>query len=520
MMASHNSRRIRNLILVLGDQLDEKSAAFQDFDKKHDAVWMAESAMEAKYVWSHQSRIALFLTAMRHFRDSLRSKGIAVHYQQLGDPDMEGSLGEYLEKTVKSVKPQRLVVTEPGEWRVRQALIETARQLAIALDIRPDKHFLCSTEDFDEHVRGRHQLRMEYFYREMRKRTGILTKDDKPVGERWNFDAENRRAFGKKGPTDLPAPIGFSPDALTREVFTLVKQRFGDHPGKLEHFDWPISPKQARQALDDFVSQRLPHFGAYQDAMWNGAPYLYHSRMSAALNLKLLDPRDVLAAAEKAYRSGSVSLAAAEGFVRQILGWREYVRGVYWHWMPEYLGRNGLSAARDLPAFFWSGSTTMNCLRQVITQSLDYGYAHHIQRLMVTGLFCILLGVHPRKVHEWYLAIYVDAVEWVELPNTLGMSQYADGGVMASKPYVASGNYIRRMSNYCESCRYRPDKATGESACPFTTLYWDFLRRHKAALTRNQRMRLQLKNLSRFTSSDLAAVRKRAGAVRSAVEKF
>jgi len=275
-----------------------------------------------------------------------------------------------------------------------------------------------------------------------------------------------------------------------------------------------VTRAQAREALDDFVKCRLEKFGEFQDAMWVGEPWLFHSRLSAAMNVKLLDPREVIAAAEKAYREGRASLASVEGFIRQILGWREYVRGVYWLHMPEYVERNALGAEEALPGFYWTGEVPMACLRDAIRQTLDLGYAHHIQRLMVTGLYSLMLGVKPREVHAWYLAVYVDAVEWVELPNTLGMSQYADGGVMASKPYVATGNYIKRMSNACAGCRFDPAKSTGERACPFTTLYWDFLLRHERRLAANPRMGLQVKNLARLDVKAREAIQARAEAIR------
>jgi deoxyribodipyrimidine photolyase-related protein len=263
-----------------------------------------------------------------------------------------------------------------------------------------------------------------------------------------------------------------------------------------------------------FIEQRLPLFGRYEDALWPGEPWLYHSQLSAALNLKLLTAREVVEAAEAAYDAGHVPLASAEGFIRQILGWREYVRGIYWTQMPGYVELNALEANHDLPAWYWTGDTDMACLREVITQTLQHGYAHHIQRLMVTGLFALLLGVRPRQVHEWYLSVYVDAVEWVELPNTLGMSQYADGGLLASKPYVATGKYIQRMGGPCAGCRYDPALRTGERACPFTTLYWDFLMRHEVRLGANARMALQVKNVARMSAAERAEVAERADAIR------
>jgi deoxyribodipyrimidine photolyase-related protein len=510
------------LVLVLGDQLDRGSAAFDGFDPRHDRVWMAEVAEESTHVWTHKARIAVFLAAMRHFRDGLEADGIAVDYTALaaapraGDP---GTLAAALARSLAAARkarraPGRLVVVEPGEWRVQEALREAAREAGIPLEIRPDRHFFASRDDFAAHARGRKQLRLEYFYRPLRERFGVLMDDGEPAGGRWNFDAENRGSFPKAGPGPLPRPRRFVPDAVTREVLALVEARFATHPGSLADFDWPVTPADARAALDDFLGHRLVNFGRYQDAIWTGEPWLWHARLSQAMNLKLLDPRDVVAGAERAWRDGAVPLEAAEGFIRQVIGWREYVRGVYWHLMPEYADRNALGAEVPLPAFFWTAATEMNCLRDALGQTLRYGYAHHIQRLMVTGLFAMLLGVRPQEVHRWYLAVYVDAVEWVELPNTLGMSQFGDGGVMASKPYCATGAYIDRMSNACRSCRYSPKVATGPEACPFTTLYWDFLARHERLLAGNQRMTMQLKNLGRKDKAELRTIRRQAETLR------
>lgn len=501
---------MRNLVLVLGDQLDPKSSAFDGFDRSLDAVWMAEVTGEAKHVWSHKAKIAFFLSAMRHYRDRLVKRGVTMHYRQLDDKVNRGDFANELGATVKKHHPEKLVMVEPGEWRVKEMFTKTAVDLGIELEVRPDRHFICSHEDFEQHARGRKQLRLEYFYRELRRKQDVLMKVGKPVGGKWNYDSENRGSFGKAGPDDLPPPKRFRKDATTKAVLELVEKRFADHPGKLEHFDWPVTESQANQALDDFIQHRLARFGDFQDAMWTDEPYLYHSRISAAMNLKLLDPRDVIRAAEAAYHAGIAPLNAVEGFIRQVLGWREYVRGIYWLHMPEYLERNALNATAPLPEFYWTGNTEMQCLRQAIGQTLKYGYAHHIQRLMVTGLFSLLLGVDPKEVHRWYLAVYVDAVEWVELPNSLGMSQFADGGVMASKPYAATGKYIDRMSNYCKGCRFDPAKATGDDACPFTTLYWDFLMRHKKVLAANHRMALQVKNLDRKSAAELAEIRTHA----------
>jgi deoxyribodipyrimidine photolyase-related protein len=312
----------------------------------------------------------------------------------------------------------------------------------------------------------------------------------------------------------VPPRSRFELDAVTRDVIALVDQRFAAHPGRLDSFAWPVTRAQALQALQAFVQQRLPLFGRYQDAMWPGDPWLYHAHLSAALNLKLLNPREVVAAAVAAHDAGHAPLASVEGFVRQILGWREYVRGIYWTQMPGYLERNALGADADLPHWYWTGATDMACLRDALEQTLTHGYANHIQRLMVTGLYALMLGVNPKQVHAWYLAVYVDAVEWVELPNTLGMSQYADGGLMGSKPYIATGKYIQRMSPHCKGCRYDPAERSGDNACPFTTLYWDFLMRHGTTLARNPRMALQVKNVARLTEAQKQAVGERAAAIR------
>lgn len=514
-MTRDSTHSLRDLVIVLGDQLDLTSAALDGFDPKLDAVWMAEVAQEATHVWSHKARIALFLAAMRHFRDTLRKRGWTVLYRALDDPDNQGGFAAEIRDVVKHKRPERLVLVEPGELRVKRVFEKTAVDLHVRLEMRADRHFLCSHDEFARHAEGRKQLRMEYFYREMRRKTGVLIENRKPTGGQWNYDAENREAFGRDGPGVLPLPPSFPPDPMTRDVIRLVNGRFGSHPGSLETFDWPVTRRQAQQALEDFVAYRLSGFGKFQDAMWTDEPFLHHSLLSAAMNLKLLDPREAIDAAVDAFRSGQAPLSSVEGFVRQILGWREYVRGIYWRYMPEYADRNRLDAELPLPQFYWTAETDMNCLRAVISQTLEYGYAHHIQRLMVTGLFALLLGVNPNAVHEWYLAVYVDAVEWVELPNTLGMSQFADGGVMASKPYVASGKYIQRMSNYCVQCRYNPAESLGEDACPFTTLYWDFLQRHRRLLEQNRRMNLQVRNLKRKSADALRATRRRATAIRS-----
>ena len=505
---------LRTLVLVLGDQLDLDAAAFDGFDPARDAVWMAEAEEESTHVWSSQPRIAIFLAAMRHFGAALGEAGRPLHYTRLDDPGRTGSLAGELAAAIARLKPQRLVMTAPGDWRVWQSLKAVAERAGLVLELRDDRHFFGTVREFAAHAKGRKSLRLEYFYRELRQRHRVLMDGDEPAGGRWNFDADNREAFGPEGPVGLPPRATFEPDAITREVLALVAQRFAAHPGSLASFAWPVTRAQALEALRRFIDERLPLFGRYEDAIWPGEPWLYHSQLSAALNLKLLGAREVVQAAEAAYRAGHAPLASVEGFVRQILGWREYVRGIYWTQMPGYLERNALDVHQPLPAWYWTGQTDMACLRDAITQTLAHGYAHHIQRLMVTGLYALLLGVEPKQVHGWYLAVYVDAVEWAELPNTLGMSQYGDGGLMASKPYVATGKYIQRMGGPCARCRYDAAQREGERACPYTTLYWDFLMRHEAMLLRNPRMALQAKNVARLNDGQRQAVRERAAEIR------
>ncbi len=512
-MSGRAAGTLRNLVVVLGDQLDLDGAAFSGFDPERDRGWMCEAPAESRYVWSHKARIVVFLSAMRHFREALLARGWPVDYLASGAHAYE-TLAEALAAQLEALRPQCVVIVEPGEYRLHEALRTVVSDAGCRLDWRADTHFLCSSDAFAGWMRGRRQPRLEHFYRWMRKRTGWLMAGDEPVGGRWNYDSDNRGSFASDGPGPLPAPQRFVPDAITREVLAWVERAYAAHPGQTAAFDWPLTRDEALEALDDFIIHRLPQFGRWQDAMWADSPWLYHSRLACALNLKLLNPREVCEAAIGAFEAGDAPIESVECFVRHVLGWREYVRGLYFARMPDHLDDNALDAQQPLPAFYWTGQTEMACLRDAIGQTLRLGYAHHIQRLMVTGLFALLLGVRPRAVHEWYLAVYVDAVEWVEAPNTLGMSQFADGGVIASKPYVASGKYIERMSNHCAGCRYNPARATGDAACPYTTLYWDFLDRHAERFAAHPRLKMQLRNLHRKTADERAAISAQARALR------
>jgi deoxyribodipyrimidine photolyase-related protein len=491
---------MRNLVLILGDQLDKNSAAMDDFDSTCDAVWMAEVEQEATHVWCHKQRIVFFFSAMRHFRDALLEKDIPVHYHQLAphrSKDRGPDFGTILTKDVKRFRPDKLIVVLPGDYRVKQQLQTVAGDMRLPLEIRPDRHFYSTPEQFAAFAEGRKSLVLETFYRHMRKRHNVLMKDGEPIGGAWNFDDQNRQPFRGDGPGKIRGPHSFRLDEITAEVCDLVEQRYGDHPGTLDDFDLPVTHDQATTMLRDFVRHALPSFGTYEDAMWTDQPFVYHSRLSAPLNVKLLDPRTCVDKAVEAYDHGTAPINSVEGFVRQLIGWREFIRGVYWLTMPEYGDKNFLQHQARLPDFFWDGQTDMQCVRQSMQHVIRYGYAHHIHRLMVLGNLALLLGVDPHAFHQWHMAMYVDAVDWVSLPNALGMSQHADGGIVGTKPYVSTGNYINRMSNFCRGCKYDYRQATGDDACPFTTLYWDFLDRHYRQFKRNHRMGMQMKHVDK-----------------------
>jgi deoxyribodipyrimidine photolyase-related protein len=511
---------MRHLILVLGDQLSFTSPAFENFDPAQDCVLMIEAPGEAKAVWSHKARIALFLAAMRHFANGVAARSWPLDYVQIDDP-AEADFGERLRQALRRHRPQALRLAEPGEWRMLERIQTVARDESVVLHLLDDTHFLCSRSEFADWARGKKELRMEFFYRVMRKKFGVMMDGAEPAGGQWNFDAENRSAYPKRtGPGIIPPPASFAPDAVTREVIALVEKLFPDHPGSLVHFAWPVTREQGLEALSRFIDQRLGKFGDYQDAMWTDTPLGWHSLLSTALNLHLLHPREVIAAAEQAWRKGLVSIESAEGFIRQILGWREFIRGVYWTDMPANAQANHNGHARALPAWFWNGETQMACVRDTLKQTLALGYAHHIQRLMVTGNFSLLAGLLPQQVCDWYLAIYVDAIEWVELPNTAGMALHACGPRFTSKPYVASGAYINRQSNYCAGCRYDPAHRTGDTACPFTTLYWHFIDRHEATLAANPRTALMTKNLQKLDAPAREAIRVRAEQMLASLENL
>lgn len=477
----------KTLVLILGDQLTPAISSLKGQPRDETVVLMAEVHDEATYVRHHKKKIALIFSAMRHFAAELRESGWVVDYVRLDDPENTGSLAGELVRACDRHAPDSIRVTEAGEWRLAEDMRSWPSTLKTPVLICEDDSFIASHARFRDWAEGRKQLRMEYFYREMRRETGLLmTPSGEPEGGQWNFDADNRKSA--KSGLAFPSPPRHEPDDITKEVLTLVESRFPDHFGDLEPFWFPVTRAQAEDSLAAFIDNALPAFGDYQDAMLLDEKFLYHSILSIAINIGLLDPLAVCSAVEAAYRAGKAPLNAAEGFIRQIIGWREYVRGIYWREGPRYGEQNHMNATRHLPAFYWTGDTDMACLRAAITQTKEEAYAHHIQRLMITGTFALLIGADPHEVHEWYLAVYADAFEWVEMPNTIGMSQYADGGLLASKPYAASGAYINRMSNYCTSCTYKVSKKHGEDACPFNFLYWDFIARNEDKLRGNPRL--------------------------------
>ncbi|MBM2574761.1 cryptochrome/photolyase family protein [Jannaschia sp. Os4] len=475
---------VRRLVLVLGDQLSDDLSALREGSKETDVVVMAEVRAETDYVAHHPKKIAFLFAAMRKHAERLRADGWEVRYTKLDDPENTHSIPGELLRAADATGATEAIGTEPGEFRLIAALEDGP----LPTHLFPDDRFLCSHAEFEAWAEGRKELRMEWFYREMRRKTGLLMDaDGKPEGDRWNYDHDNRKP-APDDVSDASAPMRFTPDETVEEVLALVKAQFGNRYGSLDDFWLGTEPGQARRALAHWVKHNLPKFGDFQDAMVTGEPYLYHAVLSIYMNAGLLGWREVCEAAVEAYRRGEAPINAVEGFVRQIIGWREYIRGVYFLEGPNYPQRNELGHDRNLPEFWWTGETDMRCVHEAVRATMDNAYAHHIQRLMVTGNFGLLAGLDPQQVSEWYLIVYADAYEWVEAPNVVGMSQFADGGVVASKPYVSSGAYIDRMSDHCQHCAYSVKTKVGKGACPFNLLYWHFLNRHRARFEDNPRM--------------------------------
>ena len=506
-----------NLILILGDQLSHHLSALEGADKDNDLVVMAEVHSEASYTNHHKKKLVFVFSAMRHFADALEEDGWRVHYQRYHPDNPAQSIEQVIAELAREYQPERVITTECGEWRLHEQISRWHKTLGIPVEIRPDTRFVCNIDEFARWAEGRKQLRMEFFYREMRKKTGLLmTSEGQPEGGQWNFDTDNRKKWAGKPPA--PAPFREEPDAITTEVIKLVNEYFSEHFGTTENFHYAVTAEQAQGALAHFIDFALPCFGDYQDAMSDNEDWLFHSILSPYLNTGLLDPMEVCEEAVRAWHAGRAPLNAVEGFVRQIIGWREFVRGIYWLLMPGYDRENRLGNSRELPWFYWTGDTKMRCMHKAINATARNAYAHHIQRLMITGNFALLAGVKPEAICDWYLAVYIDAFDWVELPNTLGMVMHADGGYLGSKPYAASGKYIQRMSDHCQNCHYRVQDATGDRACPFNSLYWHFIDRHREDFANNPRMTMMYRNWDKQKSERREALRARADWVLANIE--
>ena len=486
------------LRIILGDQLSNEISSLSDINAEEDIVLICEVFAEATYVKHHKKKIVFLFSAMRHFAEELRvEKNYQVEYLKLNDPEPMQSFTQAVEKTLAKHKIDEIIVTSPGEYRVLTEINIWQDLFGIPVDIREDARFLCNQVEFKNWSKDRKNLRMEYFYREMRKKYSILMDGDQPIGGKWNFDLENRKPPNPN--FDIPETFSSEPDAVTLDVMQLVEDKFSDHMGVLSDFHFAINAAQAKIALKQFIDERLKYFGDFQDAMIQGKPWMYHSHVGLYLNCGLLSPLECIQAAEQAYHDSHAPLNAVEGFIRQILGWREFVRGIYWNEMPDYASLNFFEAERDLPAFYWDADTKMNCMHQSVKETSQNAYAHHIQRLMVLGNFALLTGIDPVQVNAWFLSVYADAFEWVELPNVSGMALFADGGYLASKPYAAGGGYINKMSNYCKSCSYSVTKKSGPDACPFNYLYWDFLERNRNKLGNNHRIGMMYKVYDRMS---------------------
>src|SRR6056297_599503 len=501
--------------VIFGDQLNADHSVLKALDPASDVIVMGEISDELDYVRHHIQKVVLIFAAMRHFKQKLADAGWSVRYHRFDAESGVASFTDLAAAAIRAHSIDEIVVSWPGEYRVLEQVKAWERKFDRPVTLLPDSRFICPLDEFDDWAEGRKQLRMEYFYREMRKKTGYLMDDGKPVGGQWNYDKDNRKVW--RGEPEPPAPMSFKPDEIVNEVIADLQGNV-EMFGELDGFDWPVTRTQARQALGHFVRRALPNYGDFQDAMHTDEDYLFHARLSSSLNLGLLGVTEVCDAVEQAWREDQAPINAVEGFIRQVIGWCEYIRGIYWREMPDYAERNTLGNTQPLPDWYWSGETRMQCLRSTIQAIRRNAYAHHIQRLMVTGNFALILGVVPKQICDWYLAVYTDAYDWVELPNTLGMVMHADGGLLASKPYAASGKYIQRMSNYCSDCPYSVKKTLGEDACPLNALYWDFLIRHRERFEANPRMTMMYRNVDRKDKDELQGVQDRADWIRANIE--
>jgi len=493
------------LRLILGDQLNISHSWLAESSAPAEYLIM-EVREEATYARHHVQKIVAFFLAMRSFAEELRARGLIVHYISLDDPENQHSFAKNVSRLIASGRFSAFEYQQPDEYRVEQDLLQLASSLPVPSRAADSEHFLVSRQFFQDVFRGHKRYVMESFYREVRRRHRILLDGDKPAGGRWNFDAENR----KKLPDSATPPVALRFPRDVRQLVSMLGAKGVPSIGSIDpsNFGWPVTREESLAVLSDFCERFLPSFGSYQDAMHTDHRLLFHSKLSFSMNVKLISPMEVIESAIGAWErsKGKISIAQIEGFVRQIAGWREFMRGVYWAHMPSYKTLNFFGANRPLPHYFWDGETKMRCVKHAVDQSLEDAYAHHIQRLMVTGNFLLLSGVSPDDVDAWYLGVYADAIEWVQLPNTRGMSQFADGGIVGTKPYMSSANYINKMSNYCSGCSYKLKERTGPGACPFNSLYWNFLISHREKLQGNPRIGMGYKLIDKMSSSEVAEI--------------
>ena len=499
------------LRLILGDQLNSHHSWFSEVDQEI-VYLMMEMKQETDYVKHHVQKIVAFFSAMRNFKAEMESAGHTFLYFQLDDQRNQQDLQKNIKALIKNEGFERFEYQLPDEYRLDQQLKSLKEKLSIPVEASDTEHFYTERyemKDFFERKKSKQWL-MESFYRHMRKKHKIMLDGDQPLGGKWNFDQSNRKALPKDH--QVIEPRLFKKDV--REILELIDNEGVEYIGKIDtkNFIWPTSRKESLQLLEFFKTECLPLFGDYQDAMTDHEWSLYHSRLSFSMNSKMLSPKEVIDAVIEQWQANQaqVDISQVEGFVRQIIGWREYMRGIYWAKMPDYENENQLNHRRQLPGFYWTGETKMNCMHHAIKQSLVHAYAHHIQRLMITGNFALLANCKPQEVDNWYLGIYIDAIQWVELPNTRGMSQYADGGLIATKPYVSSANYIDKMGDHCANCYYSKSKKTGEKACPFNSLYWNFIDRHEKEFAKNRRMAMMVASWRKRKTEDKEALLKQA----------
>jgi deoxyribodipyrimidine photolyase-related protein len=470
------------VFVILPDQLSRSLNIFHNFNLDEDVIFMGEFKSDWVYVPHHKKKLAFIFSSMRHFAHELKQDGFNVVYRRLDDK----TNSQVFENELRKLNCNKIKITEPNDYNFLQRMLKLKD---FDVEIIQDNRFLCTKEEFSNWAKGKKVHRMEFFYRLMRKKHNLLLDENGlPIGGKWNFDKLNRKTINSK--IQLKKRISHKKSQITKDVLELVEIEFPKNFGTLKSFYYAVTREQALKEMNDFIENFLPDFGEYQDAMVLGEPYLFHSLLSSYLNVGLLNPIEVCQSAQNAFLEGKVSINSAEGFIRQILGWREFIRGIYWSFMPEYSKMNFLEAKNPLPWFYWNGDTDMMCISEVMKHTIEHSYSHHIQRLMVTGNFALIAGLDVKEVQDWYLAVYSDAFDWVEMPNTLGMSLYGDGGIVGSKPYASTGAYINKMSNFCKNCKFDVKKTYGENACPFNFLYWNFLVKHRKKFITNGRMSL------------------------------